>query len=193
MTDNRIEKIREEFKRLREQLQNKVEESDFISGEVFIIHYFLTFIDSLQKEPVRNDFEMALAEMIDNAQKRVVEPWVVAAQWKDELIKLAKSEEPISEELEEAASRYAKEEYNRKNPATLPNRCIGCYAPLMYAFEAGAKWKEKHLTKDATEVTVHIDAGGYPYTPEIELYDYDKDAPLAKEGDKYKVILIKED
>ena len=51
MTD-KVQKIREEVERLREQLQNKVEESDFISGEVFIINYFLTFIDSLQEEPV---------------------------------------------------------------------------------------------------------------------------------------------
>lgn len=44
----------------------------------------------------------------------------------------------------------------------------------------------------AIDVTVHIDAGGYPYIPQMELYDYDKDVPLAKEGDRYKVILIKE-
>lgn len=61
------------------------------------------------------------------------------------------------------------------------------------ACKLGAKWKEKYLTKDATEVTVHIDAGGYPYIPELELYDYDKDIPLAKEGDKYKVVLIKKE
>lgn len=95
----------------------------------------------LQEEPISNDFEMALAEMIDKAQTSVVEPWVIAAQWKDELIKLAKSEETVSEGLEEAATLYAKEEYSRKNPATLPNRCVGCYAPLMYAFKAGAEWQ----------------------------------------------------
>ena len=49
------------------------------------------------------------------------------------------------------------------------------------------------MMKDATDVTVHIEAGNYPYIPQIELYDYDKDVPLAKEGDKYKVVLIKED
>ena len=54
------------------------------------------FMNSLPNEPVSNDFEMALAEMIDKAQTSVVEPWVIAAQWKDELIKLAKSEEPVS-------------------------------------------------------------------------------------------------
>lgn len=52
-------------------------------------------------------------------------------------------EEPVSDDLEEVASRYAEEEYNSKSPATLPDRCRGCYAPLMYAFKAGAKWQKK--------------------------------------------------
>jgi hypothetical protein len=58
-------------------------------------------------------------------------------------------EEPIGEDLEEAASRYAKEEYNSKSPATLPDRCRGCYAPLMYAFKAGSKWQKENLWKPA--------------------------------------------
>ena len=58
-------------------------------------------------------------------------------------------EEPVSGELEEAASRYAKEEYNSKSPATLPDRCRGCYAPLMYAFKAGSKWQKENLWKPA--------------------------------------------
>jgi hypothetical protein len=66
------------------------------------------------------------------------------------------------------------------------------YAHPELAFKAGAKWQMAQMIKDATEVTVHIDAGGYPYIPQMELYDYDKDVPLAKKGDKYKVILIKE-
>ena len=52
--------------------------------------------------------------------------------------------------------------------------------------------KEKMMTK-AIDVEVKVDAGGYPYIDKtIELYDYDKDVPLAKKGDRYKVILIKE-
>ena len=51
---------------------------------------------------------------------------------------------------------------------------------------------EQQMMKDATDVTVHIDAGNYPYIPQLELYDYDNDIALAKEGDKYKVVLIKE-
>lgn len=52
---------------------------------------------------------------------------------------------------------------------------------------------EQQLMAKAVDAVVKIDAGGYPYVDRtIELYDYDKDIPLAKEGDKYKVILIKE-
>ena len=57
----------------------------------------------------------------------------------------------------------------------------------------GAKFQKEQMMANATEVTVHIEAGNYPYIPQLELYDYEKDVPLAKEGDKYKVILIKED
>ena len=60
----------------------------------------LPYIDSLQEESLNEDFEMALTEMISNAQKCVVEPIVVAQQWKDYLVGLAKKEEPVSEELE---------------------------------------------------------------------------------------------
>lgn len=58
--------------------------------------------------------------------------------------------------------------------------------------KAGADWQKEQLMAKAVGVEVKIDAGGYPYIPQIELYDYDKDVPLAKEGDKYKVVLIKE-
>ena len=94
-------------------------------------------------------------------------------------------EEPVSEDLEEAAKRYATE----------GDEISGLYIidEEVDAFKAGAKWQIAKLMANATEVTVHIEAGNYPYIPQIELYDYDKDIPLAKEGDRYKVVLIKED
>lgn len=54
--------------------------------------------------------------------------------------------------------------------------------------------KEK-MMEDAVEIEVKEDAGGYPIVPldAIELYNYEKDKPLAKTGDKVKVIVIKED
>lgn len=90
------------------------------------------------------------------------------------------TEEPVSEELEQAAVEAFKKIVDDGRNSFLE------------IFKAGAKWKETQMTKDATEVTVHIEAGNYPYIPQIELYDYDKDEPLAKKGDKYKVVLIKE-
>jgi len=67
------------------------------------------------------------------------------------------------------------------------------YAHPELAFKAGAKRKKQMMMKDATDVIVHVDAGGYPYIQQIELYNYDKDVPLAKEGDRVKVVVIKED
>ena len=67
-------------------------------------------------------------------------------------------EEPVSEDLEESAQQYAKDEYNHKNPATLPDRCIGCYAPIMYAFKTGAKWqKEKSIITACSWLRSNVD------------------------------------
>lgn len=44
---------------------------------------------------------------------------------------------------------------------------------------------------DAIEREVKEDAGGYPYIDATELYDYENDKPLAKAGDKVKVVFIK--
>ena len=95
------------------------------------------------------------------------------------------AEEPASEDLEEVATKYGTDEF--------PSLCSRCKHIPIDAFKDGAKWQKEQMMANAVEVTVRIDAGGYPYTPEIELYDYDKDVSLAKEGDRYKVILIKED
>ena len=60
------------------------------------------------------------------------------------------------------------------------------------AIEYAKREAKQQMMAKAVDATVHIEAGNYPYIPQIELYDYDKDVPLAKEGDKYKVVLIKE-
>jgi len=62
------------------------------------------------------------------------------------------------------------------------------------AFIAGAEWQKQQMLKDAVERTVKIDSGGYPYvTITTELYDYEHDVPLAKEGDLVKIIIVKSD
>lgn len=91
-------------------------------------------------------------------------------------------EEPVSEELKDAAKQY------EENAVFYAGRNISDF------FKAGAKWQKEQMLANAIDVEVKLDAGGYPYIDKtIELYDYCEDVPLAKEGDKYKVILIKED
>ncbi len=59
------------------------------------------------------------------------------------------------------------------------------------AWIRACQWQKEQMLKDAVETSVKRDAGGYPYIPAIELYDYNENKPLAKEGDKVKVIIIK--
>lgn len=62
-----------------------------------------------------------------------------------------------------------------------------------FGFLCGYLHCKEQMMKDAFKCKVKVDAGGYPYIPQMELYDYDKDIPLAKEGDRYKVVLIKDE
>ena len=119
-------------------------------------------------------------------------------------------EEPVSEELLDTTQTitYKGEVYTRcykdkldafacKYPMSVPksSKRYAKYSDvdLTIAVKEGAKWQKEQMMAESIDVEVKMDAGGYPYIPQIELYDYDKDIPLAKEGDKYKVILIKED
>ena len=62
------------------------------------------------------------------------------------------------------------------------------------AIEYAKQEMKLQLMKDAVEVKVKVDAGGYPYVDRvIELYDYEKDIPLAKAGDKVKLLVLKEE
>ena len=61
-------------------------------------------------------------------------------------------------------------------------------------FELGLKANQECNVIGTLEREVKIDAGGYPCIDcYIEFYDYEKDIPLAKEGDKVKVIVVKEE
>lgn len=119
--------------------------------------------------------------------------------------------------IEEMSLEYANKQL--KDAGVIDSNCprelaIAQASMMVNGYKAGANWQEKQdqetieLAEDhamlagmnkmkeqimakAVDVEVKVDAGGYPYIPQIELYDYDKEVPLAKEGDKYKVVLIK--
>lgn len=168
MTDK--EKIRAEVKKVKLIIQASKAQGAFaegyISGQESVVEHLEKFIDSMQEEPVSK-------QKLSNVGRTV-------KNWK----------EPVSEDLEEACEQLAENARKHKAETSSP-----FFSPTDYkqGVMDGAKWKIVKLMKDATEVTVYIDAGGYPYIPQIELYDYDKDVTLAKEGDKYKVVLIKEE
>jgi len=91
---------------------------------------------------------------------------------------------PDCDDLEEAAKRYATE----------GDEISGLYIidEEVDAFKAGAIWQREQMMAKAVEREVKVDAGGYPYIDATELYDYDNDKPLAKAGDKVKILIIKE-
>ena len=145
MTDDRLAKVITEIKRLKEIAEYNLSHSKMDRGawmqQASVCTKLLSFIDSMQKEP-------------------------------------------LSENLEEAIRKY-EQRLEKENPAT------EAY-DFASAIRFGANWQKEQMMAKAVDIEVKVDAGGYPYIPQMELYDYDKDIPLAKKGDKYKVILIKE-
>lgn len=90
-------------------------------------------------------------------------------------------EEPVSEDLGEYISELSKQ---------FPEVS---FAKLSRIAVRVANWQKQQMMAKAVDIEVKEDAGGYPYIPQIELYDYDNDVPLAKAREKVKVIVIKED
>ena len=95
-------------------------------------------------------------------------------------------EEPASEDLEEAAEKYA---YNEFPSIGIPNTVIEL------AFKAGAEWQKQQMMKDAVDGCVSLivksDTSSrnlFISTPQLykELQKY-------KDGDKVKIIIVKEE
>lgn len=92
-------------------------------------------------------------------------------------------EGPMSKDLEEAVKKYL---------TSLRKSHFEGY-DIERAFKKGAQWQKERMLNSAMEREVKVDAGGYPYIDATELYDYDKDKPIAKKGDKVKLIIIKDE
>ena len=213
MTD-KVQKIREEVVRMHSLLP--VTDGDNISVNYAdrICTTLEMYIDSLQEEPVSKDLDVAAQEYVTKEgylaglhYNSMVRSFKAGAEWyashntklPNNLLLAARKASidmcniddkyldeypynPIAEQKFIEGSQWQKEQ----DQSTIE-------LAEDHAMFAGMEKMKEQMMERAVEVTVHIDAGGYPYTPEIELYDYDKDVPLAKEGDKYKVVLIKED
>lgn len=87
-------------------------------------------------------------------------------------------EQPVCEDVEEAAKAYA-DDINS-------NECLYTYTDFTDAFKAGAKWQKEQMLKEAVEGEI-INAG-YPTKIELNTF-YSK----FEHGQKVKLIIIKED
>lgn len=176
MTDK--EKIRAYVKKL----QKPEGYGDYWKGYDSALNDILSFIDSLQEEPVDK------CKGCNNVKGCIT--CVDGDQW-------AHYEEPISKELEEASKEWLRPQLDKSYAAYGETKQMELthfdgYA-MLDAIEFGAKWKEQQMMTKAIVREVKVDAGGYPYIDTTELYDYDKDMPLAKEGDKVKVIILNDE
>lgn len=107
----------------------------------------------MQEEPIYTDFTKALAECIHQAKWNIVDPMVHAEIWKDELIKLAKSEEPVSEELGDYINELSKQ---------FPEVS---FAKLSRIAVRVAKWQKEQIKKA-------MDLGEPPYLISVEQAYY---------------------
>ena len=89
-------------------------------------------------------------------------------------------EEPVSEELEEAAKNHAVERYRVTRDMVLAEKC-------KWSFQTGAKWKEKQMMSKAVDAHVNYAWSGLSFGG----FDWSKTG--LDIGDKCKLIIIKED
>ena len=191
MTDKeKLEKIKALADKMYSRMAYLTSDTRPIRQAMYEYHQFI--VNEFHKEEHVSEKECMYSK--DNYTD---EDRIVLCDGCEEECKFNKKEEPVSEDLEEAIGKYC------SNPDNFISYVDTGFAyrseqkddiPLIIkAIKFGAQWKEQQMMAKAVDATVHIDAGGYPYIPQMELYDYGKDIPFAKEGDKYKVILIKED
>lgn len=95
--------------------------------------------------------------------------------------RLERLQPSLPSNLDETAEEYAENDSYGE-----PDRV---FTAAFMGFKAGAEWMAGQ--GQTLDVEVKKDAGGYPYIPCIELYDYDKDEPLSKPGDKVIIQIRK--
>lgn len=156
----------------------------------------LNFIDSMQEEseddwkysiaerlgvskdefdkmkPVSDDLEQAAKNC--NANLQLQEYFKRGAQWQ----KNKQHQEPVSEDLEKAAIKYAQDKY-------MP-------VQTSQAFKSGAQWQKQQMMENAVDSIVHCDKFGV-ILPKEDLKKAVDNLPELQVYDKVKLLIIKED
>ena len=192
MTD-KVQKIREKVAKLQKRAEHNFDisltenERQFWLGESNVLTLIGKYIDTMQEEPV--------SEELDKAAIKFSKGWAewdyasacfkAGAEWQKEQFeknRLAACDKQTEKEAEIESDFVMNIIKNEHRQPTFDD-----------AIKYGMRLHKEQMMSKAIDVEVKVDAGGYPYIPQIELYDYDKDMPFAKEGDKVKVIVTKED
>lgn len=140
----------------------------------------------IPEEPAQRTQSVVDAAMRDIEEKSKAFTAAHQEEASEEILSEMRGEEPVSEELEEEINEYISILTERNG--NFPKLTRLGFRTIARHF---SNWQKEQMLKDGVETSVKTDAGGYPYIPTIELYDYNESKPLAKEGDKVKVIIIK--
>lgn len=171
---DKVQKIKEWISKTQDGLMDTNGNFEYPEheGAYHILCNLDTFIDSLQEKPVSEDFTKALAECIHKAQCSVVDPLAHAEVWKEELVKLVKCEEPVSEDLGEYTDKLSKQ---------FPEVS---FAKLSRIAVRVAKWQKEKMMAKA------IDAHCFGFQGDA-LFSFKLPADKYLVGSKVKVIVIK--
>ena len=92
-------------------------------------------------------------------------------------------EEPVSEDLEEAAKEHAVERFRTTRDEFLAEKC-------KWSFKAGAWWQKQQMINGAVETIIHSKPNDYgEFMPIIHV----KVGSSYKDGEKVRIIIIKEE
>lgn len=193
------ERTRTEIEKAYNEALNrtKLVKDEYWEGKVDAYRNVLCIFDSMQEEPVSEDLDRAAMDYALKRQREegssndfttneLEEAFEVGAQWQKQRDNIS-----VSEDLEVAAKLYAEREYDRKNPSSLPWQCKGCYAPLMYAFKDGAKWKKQEMMEDAVKGTVKFVGEGTDKMVKFVCGNLNPDEYELNQ--RVKLIIIKEE
>jgi len=139
-----------------------------------------------EENPVSKDLEQAAIDYCSGnkgADARVRAGFIMGAKWKEDQFE--------KERLKHCDALTAEQAHMESDFVTSHLKKHNRTPTFIDAIEYGMRLQKEQIMKDAIECEVRVDAGGYPYIPQLELWDYDEDVPLVEKGDKVKVIIIK--
>ena len=171
---DKIEKIRTELKRRREDMRSKVEHRPI--HRIELLDDLLSFLDTLSKEPdipeFPETFEICLYDGRTPDNEKCTECSTTCSVRKEELDK----------SLEEAA-----EEYTQKMLESWRFDSTGCRPPRE-SFIAGAEWQASQMLKDAVEGEVYSYMDSLRKCTSILI-----EGSPEKYGDKVRIIVVKDE